>query len=170
MPIEDILRVIRQIGGALQYAHDQGLLHRDVKPANVMLTPTSEAILADFGLAKMIEGTQLSSSNIVGTPAYMAPEQIEESITVDHRVDIYALGVMLYEMATGQVPFEANTPAAVIFKHVQEQLPDPRRLRPDLPDLLVEVIQKALAKEPDRRYQTVQKMLDALEQGGPIKG
>jgi RIO-like serine/threonine protein kinase len=164
MPIDNILQIIRQIGGALHYAHSQGLLHRDVKPANVMLSPSSGAILTDFGLAKIVGGTRFTGSNIIGTAAYMAPEQINEAATVDHRVDIYALGVMFYEMITGQVPFEANTPAAVIFKHLHESLPDPRQLRPDLPDVLVKVIDKALAKEPKQRYQTVQEMLDALEQ------
>jgi serine/threonine protein kinase len=166
MALDDVLRIITQVGNALHYAHEQGLVHRDVKPANAMLTPTGEVILTDFGLAKIIEGTQFTSSNIVGTPAYMAPEQIQDSASVDRRTDVYALGVMLYEIATRRVPFEADTPAAVIVKHLQESPPDPRQIRSDLPDFLVRIIEKAMAKEPEQRYQTVQEMLDALEKNG----
>jgi serine/threonine protein kinase len=165
MPVPDIMRIVMQIGEALHYAHGQGLVHRDVKPSNVMLTPVGEAVLTDFGLAKIVAGTKFNSSSLVGTPAYMAPEQINESTTVDRRADVYALGVVLYEMATGQVPFDADTPVAVIFKHLQEPLPDPRHLRPDLPNFIVRIIEKALAKEPEQRYQTVQEMLDALQRG-----
>lgn len=166
MPIDDVVRIITQLAEALHYAHGQVLLHRDIKPSNVMLTPSGDAILTDFGLVKIVEGTQFTGSNMVGTPAYMAPEQINDPSTVDRRTDIYALGVMLYEMATGRVPFDAVSPAAVIFKHLQEPLPEPRRLRTDLPDFIVHIIKKALAKEPEQRYQTMQEMLDVLKQGG----
>ncbi len=167
MAIRDILRILSQIGTALHYAHEQGLLHRDIKPANVMLTPEGTAILTDFGLAKIIGGTRITGSNIIGTPVYMAPEQIVASSTVDRRVDVYALGVMFYEMITGQLPFSADTPAAVINQHLRQPLPDPRDFRPDMPVYLVNVIKKALAKEASERYQTVQAMLVDCRPGIP---
>jgi serine/threonine-protein kinase len=164
MTLWDSLRVIQQVGAALHYAHERGLVHRDIKPANIMLrAPGGEAILTDFGLAMIVSGMRLTGSNMIGTPTYMAPEQISESATVDRRADIYSLGIMLYEMMTGRVPFDADTPVAVILKHLHEPLPDPRKLCPDLPDAIVRVIEKALAKEPEQRYQTMQEMLEALE-------
>ena len=162
MPLEDILRITAQVGDALYYAHGHNLVHRDVKPGNVMLNTAGEAILTDFGLAKIVAGTRFTGSNMVGTPAYMAPEQINESSVVDRRADIYALGVVLYEMAIGQAPFPGDTPAAVLYKHLHAPIPDPRVLRPDLPDTVAWAIQKALAKEPAQRYQTVHEMLDDL--------
>jgi serine/threonine-protein kinase len=172
MPMETAMRILRQIGEALHYAHEQGLLHRDVKPANVMLTSSpsdsgsagaSSAILTDFGLAKIVGGTRLTGSNIIGTPVYMAPEQIIASSTVDHRVDVYALGVMFYEMLTGQLPFNADTPAGVVNQHLHQPLPNPRDFRPDVPVHIVNVIKKALAKDVSERYQTVQAMLRDCE-------
>jgi hypothetical protein len=162
MPMDDVLRIIMQVGNALHYAHEHSLVHRDVKPGNVMLDAYGEAILTDFGLAKIVAGTRFTGSNMIGTPAYMAPEQINESAVVDRRADIYALGVVLYEMATGRVPFDAETPAAIIFKHLEEPIPDPRRLRPDLSDPIAHAIRKSLAKEPEQRYHTVQEMLAGL--------
>jgi serine/threonine protein kinase len=165
MPLDSALRVVSQIGEALQHAHEQGLLHRDVKPSNVMLASSGEAILTDFGLAKIIGGSQVTGSSIVGTPAYMAPEQIQGSSTIDRRADVYALGVTLYEMVTGELPFDADAPIGVILKHLQEPLPDPCESRPDLPGFIVRIIEKALAKKPGQRFQTVKEMLDALERG-----
>jgi serine/threonine-protein kinase len=162
MALDDVLRITAQMGEALHYAHENGLVHRDVKPSNIMLTPGGDAILTDFGVARIVGGTRLTSSNLVGTPAYMAPEQISESATVDRRADVYALAVVLYEITTGQVPFDADTPAAVIFKHLNEPLPDPRLLRPKLSDAFVHTIEKALAKDPEQRYQTVQEMVNVL--------
>jgi hypothetical protein len=162
MALDDVLRITTQVGEALHYAHEHGLVHRDVKPSNIMLTPGEDAILTDFGVARIVGGTRLTNSNLVGTPAYMAPEQISESATVDRRADVYALAVVLYEITTGQVPFDADTPAAVIFKHLNEPLPDPRLLRPELSGAFVGIIEKALAKDPEQRYQTVQEMVDVL--------
>lgn len=166
MSVAEAIRIIMQIGSALQYAHSQGVFHRDVKPANVLLAPTGQAILSDFGLVKLVDSSQkITSSEVMGTPAYIAPEQIHKSSTVDHRVDIYALGVMLYEMLAGQVPFDADTPAAIIYKQLSASIPNLRQFRSDVSDYLVNIVEKALMKDPEQRYQTVQAMLDDLQLG-----
>ena len=111
LPLDEIGRLIEQIGGALDYAHRLGVIHRDIKPGNVLLDTQGDTYLSDFGLARMMEATQqLTASGVgVGTPAYMSPEQ-GQGVKVDHRSDIYSLGIILYEMITGQVPYEAETP------------------------------------------------------------
>ena len=155
--------VIEQIADALDYAHEQGIIHRDVKPSNVLMDRGRWALLSDFGLAKMVEGSvQLTGSGVgVGTPAYMAPEQ-GQGLKVDRRADIYSLGIILYEMVTGRVPFEAETPMAIVVKHITEPLPMPRKMNPELPESVERVIMKALAKRPDDRYETAGKMAAAL--------
>jgi hypothetical protein len=155
--------IIKQIADALDYAHEHGIIHRDVKPSNVLMDRGRWALLSDFGLAKMVEGSvQLTGSGVgVGTPAYMAPEQ-GQGAQVDHRADIYSLGIVLYEMVTGRVPFEAETPMAVVVKHITEPLPLPRQVRPELPEAVQRIIMKALAKDSDGRYETAGKMAAAL--------
>ncbi len=155
--------VIEQIADALDYAHDQGIIHRDVKPSNVLMDRGRWALLSDFGLAKIVEGSvQLTGSGVgVGTPAYMAPEQ-GQGLKVNRRADIYSLGIILYEMVTGRVPFEAETPMAIVVKHITEPLPLPRKINPDLPESVERIIMKALAKNPDDRYETAGKMARAL--------
>lgn len=155
--------IIEQIADALDYAHEQGIIHRDVKPSNVLMDRGRWVLLSDFGLAKMVEGSvQLTGSGVgVGTPTYMAPEQ-GQGLTVDRRADIYSLGIILYEMVTGRVPFEAETPMAIVVKHITEPLPLPRTLNPDLPESVERIIMKALPKNPDDRYETAGKMAAAL--------
>lgn len=155
--------VLEQIADAMDYAHDQGIIHRDVKPSNVLMDRGRWVLLSDFGLAKMVEGSiQLTGSGVgVGTPAYMAPEQ-GQGLKVDRRADIYSLGIILYEMVTGRVPFEAETPMAIVVKHITEALPLPRTIKPDLPEPVERIIMKALAKNPDDRYETAGKMAVAL--------
>ncbi len=155
--------IIEQIAEALDYAHERGIIHRDVKPSNVLMDRGRWVLLSDFGLAKMVEGSiQLTGSGVgVGTPAYMAPEQ-GQGLKVDRRVDIYSLGIILYEMVTGRVPFEAETPMAIVVKHITEPLPLPRRINPDVPEAVERVIMKALAKNPDDRYEAAGKMAAAL--------
>ncbi len=121
-------RIIGEIGGALSYAHARGMIHRDIKPSNVLIDEGGNCLLTDFGLARMTEaGEKLTTSGaIMGTPAYMSPEQGMGSGT-DQRSDIYSLGIILYEMLTGRVPYTAETPIAVVFKHVQDPLPSARR-------------------------------------------
>ncbi len=155
--------IIEQLADALDYAHEQGVIHRDVKPSNVLMDHGHWVLLSDFGLAKMVEGSvQLTGSGVgVGTPAYMAPEQ-GQGLKVDQRADIYSLGIILYEMVTGQVPYEAETPMAVVVKHITEPLPLPRALNSDLPESVERIIMKALAKNPADRYETAGKMAVAL--------
>lgn len=155
--------IIEQLADALDYAHEQGVIHRDVKPSNVLMDRGRWVLLSDFGLAKMVEGSlQLTGSGVgVGTPAYMAPEQ-GQGLKVDRRADIYSLGIILYEMVTGRVPYEAETPMAVVVKHITEPLPLPRALNSDLPESVERIIMKALAKNPADRYETAGKMAAAL--------
>ena len=164
MDTERAAEIVEHLAEALDHAHEQGIIHRDVKPSNVLMDRGTWALLMDFGLAKMVEGSvQLTASGVgVGTPAYMAPEQ-GQGKTIDHRADVYSLGVVLYEMLTGRVPFDAETPMAVVIKHITEPLPMPRTVNPTIPEEIELVILKALAKDPQDRYQTCGEMAASLQ-------
>lgn len=163
LDLDQIERIINQIGDALDYAHSQGVIHRDVKPSNVLVDERGNCMLVDFGIAKMVEGTAhlTRTGGIIGTPAYMSPEQ-GRGEPFDHRIDIYALGVILYEMTTGRVPYKAETPIAVLIKHINDPLPPPRALNPALPASIEQVILKAMAKKPEDRFATAAEMVAAL--------
>ena len=148
----------------LGYAHERGLVHRDVKPANVLLPTPNWPMLADFGIAKLLlgGGAGLTQAGlVVGTPVYMAPEQAF-GLPVDPRTDLYAVGLVLYEMLTGRVPFEADTPSAALMKQAYEPPPPPRTLNPELPVEVEHVLLKALAKDPGDRYQDAEAMARAI--------
>jgi tetratricopeptide (TPR) repeat protein/tRNA A-37 threonylcarbamoyl transferase component Bud32 len=163
MALKEILNLVKQISSALDYAHEQGVVHRDVKPSNILLPKPDWALLTDFGLAKMVGGTFMTQSGLtVGTPAYMSPEQ-GGGHKIDHRTDIYSLGVMLYELVVGEVPYTAETPMAVVVKHIVDPLPMPRAKNPNVPEALQRVILKALAKNPDDRYQSAGDIAAAME-------
>jgi len=164
-----IVDLIGQIGEALDYAHEHGVIHRDVKPSNVLLDKGNWALLTDFGVARMVEATQqLTGTGAgVGTPAYMSPEQ-GQGKKVDRRSDVYSLGVVLYEMLTGKVPFEAETPLAVVWKHVNEPLPLPRTINPAIPEAVERVVLKALAKLPEDRFREAHEIWAALEAAGLV--
>ena len=156
MDYQQAAALLIPIAHALAYAHEQGMVHRDVKPSNILITQSGDPMLTDFGIAKII-GSEVTldltgTSVTIGTPEYMAPEQAT-SKNVDHRADIYALGVVLFEMLTGRKPYQADTPMAILFKHVSEPLPRPRDFAPKMPEAAERVLIKALAKKPDDRYQ-----------------
>jgi len=161
---ERILEILQPVAEALAYAHEQGVLHRDIKPSNVMLTPEGGIFLTDFGLARMAQSGEstLSQDMMIGTPQYMSPEQAKGE-EVDKRTDIYSLGVVLFEMLTGRVPFSADTPYAVIHDHIYTPLPLPTTIKPDIFPALERVALKALAKEQDDRYQKVTELALAFE-------
>lgn len=164
LPIAEMAHIFREIASALDYAHQQGVLHRDVKPANVLLDKSGRSVLTDFGIARIISDTQFTATGtLVGTPAYMSPEQ-GKGMPIASTSDIYSLGIILYEMVTGKVPFDADTPLGVIHKHINEPLPPPRSLREDIPKALEDVILKALAKDADNRYSSAAEMMEAANQ------
>jgi serine/threonine protein kinase len=163
LPISEMAHIFRETASALDYAHRQGVLHRDVKPANVLLDESGRVVLTDFGIARIVSETQFTvTGTLVGTPAYMSPEQ-GKGMQISTPSDIYSLGIILYEMVTGKVPFDADTPLAVIHKHINEPLPSPRTLRDDIPGALESVIIKALAKEPEVRFQSAAEMIQAAD-------
>jgi hypothetical protein len=168
LSLEQVCRIITQVGGALDYAHARGVVHRDLKPSNVLIDHSGNCLLTDFGLAKMVEGSaQLTATGcVLGTPAYMSPEQ-GLGKPAEARSDIYALGVVLYEMTTGRLPYHAETPVAIILKHIQGPLPPPRTRNPGLPESVERVILKSLAKEPADRYSTAGEMVHALRAAIP---
>jgi serine/threonine protein kinase len=163
----DAVRVALPMTRALAFAHAHGLIHRDVKPSNILLTASGDPMLADFGIAKIISEEvtlDLTGTNaMIGTPEYMAPEQVT-SKNVDARADIYSLGVVLYEMVTGRKPFTADTPMAVLLKHATEPLPRPSQFVPSLPADVETVLARALAKRPEDRFQTMEEFAAALEE------
>ena len=138
------------------------MIHRDLKPANIMIQPDGSAILMDFGITKMTDASSsLTGTGAIGTIDYMAPEQIAAAKHVDHRADIYSLGIILYEMLVGEKPFTGNA-AQILFAHLQQPPPDARKLNPDLPEHISEAIQQAMAKSVDDRFQSVDMFLTTL--------
>lgn len=151
MSFSEATRILRAIAGAVDEAHQEGVIHRDIKPANIMFTDDDEPVLTDFGIAKLVGSSQITKSGgISGTVDYMSPEQVQGQ-EVDGRSDVYSLGVVLYEMVTGQVPFPSEDPAAIIFKHINEAPPSPCAFNPALPAAAEQVILRALAKDPNAR-------------------
>jgi len=164
MPLGQVVRVLLHVLDGLAYAHSQGMVHRDLKPANILLTRHGDAVLSDFGIAQIVGGTRHTVPGaLMGTVSYMAPEQGREGRS-DPRSDVYSLGVILYEMLVHRPPFEADTPLAVLMKHVNDPLPLPREIDPSIPEPFERVVLKALAKDPDHRYQSAAEMGRALHQ------
>lgn len=161
LPFSEVQRIVGELAEALDYAHGKGIIHRDVKPANILFTPEGQTVLSDFGLAFMIESPRQTITGFVGTPEYMAPEQ-GQGLRVDRRTDVYSLGVVLYEMLTGQVPFTAETPMGIVMKHIREPLPPPRSVNPNIPESVEQVLFKAMAKDPRDRYRQAGELSRAL--------
>ena len=165
LTVARIAALVAQVAEALAYAHRQGIIHRDVKPANILISRDGDPLLTDFGIAKIYEETlQLTGEGMmVGTPTYMAPEQLQGQ-PVDPRTDIYALGVVLYQALTGEPPFIAETPLAVALMHIHNPLRPPRQLNATIPEVIERVILRAMAKDPADRFQTADEMSEALHQ------
>jgi formylglycine-generating enzyme required for sulfatase activity len=157
------LRYLSEIGEAIDYAHQQGVVHRDIKPRNVLLDQQGRPFLADFGLARLIGAGNITHSGVemIGTPHYMSPEQARGQ-HVDGRSDLYALGVMLYQMLTGRVPFEADSTVGIVMKHIESPVPDVTENWPMLPEALNPVLAKAMAKQPGDRFQTAHELTQAM--------
>lgn len=168
---EEVAHYLDQIASALDYAHQKGVVHRDLKPNNVLLDRANNCYLTDFGIARIEGGDQrklTATGSVMGTPAYMSPEQAMGR-PVDGRSDIYTLGVMLYEMATGKLPFTADTSAALIFHHVYEMPPSPRQFNPNLPEAVEPVFMRVLAKAPEMRYGTAEELARDFSQALGIR-
>jgi serine/threonine-protein kinase len=148
------LQIAKQACAGLVAAHELGVVHRDVKPHNIMLTPSSDVKIMDFGIVReKSESGMTQTGLIMGTPDYMSPEQAQGRGDLDHRSDIYSFGVVLYEMFTGALPFRGETPIAIAMKHIQEEPRPPREVKRDLPVELEKIIVRSMKKDPAARYQ-----------------
>jgi serine/threonine protein kinase len=166
IPWQEVAQLLAPIAHALAYSHKQNIVHRDIKPSNILITENGQLMLTDFGIARVLQAEEtldLTGTGMgVGTPEYMAPEQ-GLGHKVDHRADIYALGIIFYEMVTGRKPFQADTPMAVVIKQINDPLPRPTQFVPDLPKDVEKTLLKALAKDPKNRYQRMGEFALALE-------
>ena len=174
LPIQEVTQILDNIGAALQYAHNEGYIHRDIKPGNIMIRDDGVAVLTDFGIARAAESSTLTLGQI-GTPAYMSPEQILGH-RLDYRTDIYSLGVVLFEMVTGKRPFtvselsmSTNTIERIRYAHLHLPPPDPRKFNPVLSEAASQVILRALAKQPQERWPTVAAMVEAWKAATGIR-
>ncbi len=162
LSLEETVEIICQIASALDYAHRKDLVHRDVKPSNVMFDEHGTVRVLDFGIARLLSAARLTVTRaVLGTPDYMSPEQAL-SRPIDGRSDLYSLGVIFYKMLTGQLPFEADEPLSVIYKHVHERPNPPHRVREDIPPVLSRIVLKLMSKEPEKRYATGNELIEDL--------
>jgi serine/threonine protein kinase len=173
LTMEDASRILGTIAPGLDEAHSNGIVHRDIKPSNILFDKRGNPYISDFGIAKLSQAQSgnVTGSAIIGTPAYMAPEQAQGT-EVDGRADIYALGIILFEILTGKQPFEADTPMAVAIKHITDPVPHIQQTNPKLPDSMDAIIQKAMAKDKTHRFSTAVEMTNALREaarGDPTK-
>ncbi|MEM9951289.1 MAG: protein kinase [Chloroflexota bacterium] len=154
MTIEEIERIMTRVAEGLDYAHSRGVLHRDMKPSNILLDNSGNAYITDFGLARIAEAgaSTISHDMMLGTPYYISPEQAQGSKDLDHRTDIYSLGIILYELLTGQVPFQADTPYAIVHGHIYTKPELPSKVNPDLTSSIDKVLSRALEKNRENRY------------------
>jgi CHASE2 domain-containing sensor protein len=154
MPLPRVMSIVARVADALSYAHENHVVHRDIKPANIMYEPESDQVkVTDFGIARITDSSKTKTGMVLGTPSYMSPEQLAGK-KIDGRSDLFSLGVMLYQMCSGKLPFEGDSMAQLMFRIANEPHPDVRGANPALPDCVVAIIDKALTKDPDARYQT----------------
>ncbi len=166
LTLEEALSTMTAVGQALTYAHERGVLHRDVKPSNILIEKNGTPYLADFGLARMASAGEstLSQDMMLGTPQYISPEQAQGVQDLDGTTDIYSLGVVLYELVVGRVPFNADTPYAIVHDHIYSPLPLPTKVNPQVPPAVERVLLKTLAKDRADRYSTASDMVEAFRQ------
>ena len=164
IPLPEVIQIYTRLAPALDVAHVKGITHRDLKPGNILFDQYDNAFLSDFGIARLAQttGVTLTGGNILGTPAYMSPEQVQGDKEIDGRSDIYAMGVILYQLLSGNAPYQATTPARVMMMHILEPVPNITNIIANLPTGIEEIIQRSMAKEPDERYQTMEDMAVAL--------
>jgi serine/threonine protein kinase len=165
IPIEETVQLFNRLAPALDAAHAKGVIHRDLKPGNILYDQYGNAFLSDFGIARLAQasGATLTGGNILGTPAYMSPEQVQGDKEIDGRSDIYAMGVIMFQMLTGNAPYQATTPARVMMMHILEPVPSILEAKKDLPVAIQTVMVKAMAKDPDDRYASASEMAASLE-------
>jgi serine/threonine-protein kinase len=162
IPIQDTARIVDKIARGLAYAHKKGVIHRDLKPDNILFDDNGEPFISDFGIAKLSEASgSLTGSGVIGTPAYMSPEQAQGG-EIDGRSDVYGLGVIVYQMLSGQQPYSADTPMGVVVKHITEPVPEILNANPDLPAAVDEIIKTALAKDKTKRFENPVEFAKAL--------
>lgn len=162
LPEAEVLRIGAQVAAALEEAHRHGIIHRDIKPHNILLEPGGHVVVTDFGIARAAGSSQLTATNVIlGTAEYLAPEQAQRE-PVDGRADLYSLGIVLYELLTGRTPFTGDTMMAIAWQHVHERPPTPRELGIRLSDLTEQAVLRAIEKDPAQRYQTAADMRNAL--------
>jgi serine/threonine-protein kinase len=156
------MSIVARVAEALGYAHQQNVVHRDIKPANIMYEPESDTPkVTDFGIARVTDSSKTKTGMVLGTPSYMSPEQLAGK-KVEGRSDLFSLGVMLYQMLSGTLPFTGESMAQLMFKIANEPHADIRTVNPNLPTCVAAVINKALAKDPEQRYQTGEQMAKAI--------
>lgn len=168
LSIEETRSILRQLAAALEHAHKRGIVHRDIKPGNVLVTPSGQVKVTDFGIAQTRDGSALPDESVSGTPKYLSPEQAR-GLEVDGRSDIYSLGILAYEMLTGYVPFIADSSAEVMRMHVKDEVPPPSRIRPDIPDDLDQLVLRATAKRPEDRFPSAADVVHHLDARGHIE-
>lgn len=164
LTLSEASRIVKRLAVALDFVHERDIVHRDIKPANILFDESSQAYLSDFGIAKILadDARQLTGDKIVGTPDYMSPEQVRAQQHIDGRSDIYSLGVVIFQMLTGQMPYKAGTAMGTALAHVIDPIPDIVALRGNLPKECVELINRSMAKSPVDRFQTAGEMAEWL--------
>ncbi|MGH8751161.1 MAG: serine/threonine protein kinase, partial [Burkholderiales bacterium] len=164
LPLPKVMSIIAKVADALGYAHSQNVVHRDIKPANVMYEPASDTMkVTDFGIARITDSSKTKTGMVLGTPSYMSPEQLSGK-KIDGRSDLFSLGVSLYQLCCGKLPFEGDSMAQLMYKIANEQPADIRTFNPDAPNCLIDILHTALAKNAEKRYQTGAQMAQALKQ------